>query len=80
MIRFHSSSFSPFFDLVIFHNVSCFCPGLALEHDPPTYASHVAEITDMTHHAWLILLRWGFTNFFEGVSLELQSCQSLPPK
>jgi hypothetical protein len=28
---------------------------LASNHDPPTYASHVAEITGMRHDAWLSL-------------------------
>jgi hypothetical protein len=30
--------------------VLLFHPGPALDHDPLTYASHVAGITDMNHH------------------------------
>jgi hypothetical protein len=32
--------------------VLCFLPKLALDHSPPTYAAHIAEITDMTHYSW----------------------------
>jgi hypothetical protein len=38
-----------FFTLTIFQIKSKFLPGLNLKSDPPTYDSHVAEITD-THH------------------------------
>jgi hypothetical protein len=33
--------------------ISCFLPGLAWDHDLPTSASWVAEITGVNHRAWL---------------------------
>jgi hypothetical protein len=34
-----------------------FLPKPALECDPPTYAFHIAGITDVYYHIWLIFLR-----------------------
>jgi hypothetical protein len=31
-----------------------FCPGLASDQYPPTYASHVAGIIDVPHHTWIV--------------------------
>jgi hypothetical protein len=33
-----------------------FCPGLASNHNPPTYASRVHEIIGMCHHTHLLWL------------------------
>jgi hypothetical protein len=43
------------FALFIFLRESCtFCPGLASDHSPPTYASLIAGITHMCYHTWHI--------------------------
>jgi hypothetical protein len=46
--------------------VLCFCLGPASDCHPSTYASCIAGITSIYHHAWLGGLRWGvgLTNFF----------------
>jgi hypothetical protein len=45
------------------YRVSCFLPGLALDCDPPTYSSHITEITDIQYHGQPV--DWGcFMNFF----------------
>jgi hypothetical protein len=31
-----------------------FCLGPVLDHDPPTYACHIAGITNVSHHAQLV--------------------------
>jgi hypothetical protein len=44
------------FALVIFHiGFHAFCLGLALEHDPPTYTSQVAGVTNMCQQIQLVL-------------------------
>jgi hypothetical protein len=49
--------------------ISCFCPGPASGHNPPIYASHVAGITVMNHHAQLIGRDGGLTNFLPELAL-----------
>jgi hypothetical protein len=44
--------------------VSYFCQAPAWDCYPPTYACWVARITNVHHHAWLILLRCGLATFF----------------
>jgi hypothetical protein len=51
----HASSL--FFALVHFQIWSHhFCLGQASDSDHPTYASHVAEVTGVSYHAWLVCL------------------------
>jgi hypothetical protein len=42
------------FLLLFLDGILCFCPGLTLDSDPPTYASPVAGMTGTCHHAWYI--------------------------
>jgi hypothetical protein len=62
--------------------VLCFCLWLALNLDPPTYASQVAGMTVVCQHTWPV--GWGrgcsLTNFFVPPGLELKSSQFPYPK
>jgi hypothetical protein len=43
-----------------------FCSGMSLDHDPPTYASHVVGITAVHHHTQFIC-RYGISlTFYPG--------------
>jgi hypothetical protein len=46
---------TPLFALVIFHTGPHMLRlGPATDGDPPTYTSHIAGITDMNYHPWLV--------------------------
>jgi hypothetical protein len=49
--------------------VSYSCPGPAWDFSPPTYASHVAEITAVSHHACLLGWDGGHADFLPGLTL-----------
>jgi hypothetical protein len=40
------------------NRVSCLCP-VSLDCHPPIYASHIARVTGMSHHAQLLLIEMG---------------------
>jgi hypothetical protein len=63
------------------HRVSCFCPGLTLDPDPPVPASHIAGSTDVLHHTWFVLWeRISLTFFFFFLSWpQTTILPSLPP-
>jgi hypothetical protein len=56
---YHLNYAPAYFALVIFQIQSvffcfCFCPGLALDCDPPSYTSQIAGIIEACHHSQLI--------------------------
>jgi hypothetical protein len=46
--------FQSFLLQLFFRLGSVFLVGLASDHDPPAYASHVARFTGSYHHTWII--------------------------
>jgi hypothetical protein len=78
--RHYHWSHTPFFALVIFQIGSfIFCPGPALNHDPPSYASHIAgwQVCSTTAR----VVGWdGVSLTFCWAGLKPWSSQSLPPK
>jgi hypothetical protein len=59
----------PFFAFVIFQIGSyVFALGPASHHNPPTYAYHVAGVTGMHHHSWLVC--WDGISLFAWAGLD----------
>jgi hypothetical protein len=53
---------------------------VGLDYNPPIWVSHVAGMTGMYHHAQLLLVEVGLSNFFAWASFEPWSSWSLPPQ
>jgi hypothetical protein len=57
--------------------VSCFCIGLASDYDPLVYASCIAGITGVCHHAWLIFCFVLFILVGWGLNSGLPACKAV---
>jgi hypothetical protein len=57
---------SPFLFSYSLDESTCFCLGLALDHDLPTYTSCVTDIADLLHYTQLIFWEGVLLTFFPG--------------
>jgi hypothetical protein len=64
---------SPFGFSYFLDRILCFLSGLALNHTPSTYTSHIIAVIGLHYHAWLVCWGEGFTNdVFAQAGIELQ--------